>query len=46
LEREHGRVIITKHGRPAVALLSIEKVQAGTSTPVTKEQALESIKDR
>jgi PHD/YefM family antitoxin component YafN of YafNO toxin-antitoxin module len=72
LEREHGRVIITKHGRPAVVLLSIEdlesleetlevlgdrrliedlreaeaEVQAGTSAPMTKEQALASIKDR
>lgn len=24
LEREHGRVVITKHGRPAAVVLSIE----------------------
>ena len=24
LEREHGRVVITKHGRPAAVVLSVE----------------------
>ncbi|MGH2708094.1 MAG: type II toxin-antitoxin system Phd/YefM family antitoxin [Actinomycetota bacterium] len=28
LEREHGRVIITKHGRPAVIMLSIEDLES------------------
>jgi len=28
LEREHGRVVITKHGRPAVVLLSIEDLES------------------
>ena len=72
LEREHGRVIITKHGRPAAALLSVEdlesleetleilgdrhlvealreaeaEVEAGTTTALTKDQALAAIKNR
>ena len=28
LEREHGRVIITKHGRPAAVLLSLEDLES------------------
>lgn len=28
LEREHGRVIVTKHGRPAVVMLSIEDLES------------------
>jgi antitoxin YefM len=28
LEREHGRVVITKHGRPAVVMLSIEDLES------------------
>ena len=27
LEREHGRVIITKHGRPAAVMLSIDDLE-------------------
>lgn len=27
LEREHGRVIITKHGRPAAVVLTIEDLE-------------------
>jgi prevent-host-death family protein len=27
LEREHGRVIITKHGRPAAVVLSLEDLE-------------------
>jgi antitoxin YefM len=27
LEREHGRVVITKHGRPAAVMLSIEDLE-------------------
>lgn len=28
LEREHGRVVITKHGRPAAVLLSLEDLES------------------
>jgi prevent-host-death family protein len=28
LEREHGRVVVTKHGRPAAVLLSIEDLES------------------
>lgn len=28
LEREHGRVVITKHGRPAAVLLSVEDLES------------------
>ena len=28
LEREHGHVIITKHGRPAAAVISVEDLQS------------------
>lgn len=28
LEREHGRVIVTKHGRPAAVMLSIEDLES------------------
>lgn len=28
LEREHGRVVITKHGRPAAVILSIEDLES------------------
>ena len=28
LEREHGRVVITKHGRPAVVVLSVEDLDS------------------
>jgi prevent-host-death family protein len=28
LEREHGRVVVTKHGRPAVVMLSIEDLES------------------
>lgn len=27
LEREHGRVVITKHGRPAAVVLNIEDLE-------------------
>lgn len=32
LEREHGRVIITKHGRPAAVVLSIEDLEGLEAT--------------
>lgn len=28
IEREHGRVVITKHGRPAAVVLSIDDVES------------------
>ncbi len=28
LEREHGRVVITKHGRPAAVLLSVDDLES------------------
>jgi antitoxin YefM len=28
IEREHGRVMITKHGRPSVVLLSLEDLES------------------
>ncbi len=28
LEREHGRVVITKHGRPAAVLISIDDLES------------------
>ena len=28
LEREHGRVVVTKHGRPAAVMLSIEDFES------------------
>ncbi|MGH8824247.1 MAG: type II toxin-antitoxin system Phd/YefM family antitoxin [Jiangellaceae bacterium] len=28
LEREHGRLVITKHGRPAAVVLSIEDLES------------------
>lgn len=28
IERAHGRVVITKHGRPAVAIVSIEDLES------------------
>jgi antitoxin YefM len=39
LEREHGRVVITKHGRPAVVLMSIEDLES-------LEETLEVLGDR
>lgn len=28
IEREHGRVVITKHGRPAAVVLSVEDLES------------------
>lgn len=38
LEREHGRVVITKHGRPAAVVLSVEDLEG-------LEQTLELLSD-
>ncbi len=32
LEREHGRVVITKHGRPAAVVLSVEDLDSMEET--------------
>jgi antitoxin YefM len=32
LEREHGRVVITKHGRPAAIMLSLEDLESLEAT--------------
>jgi len=32
LEREHGRVVITKHGRPAAVVLSIDDLEGLEAT--------------
>ena len=44
LEREHGRVVITKHGRPAAVVLSVEDLESLEETlavlsdePLTRE---------
>lgn len=28
LEREHGRIVITKHGRPAVVMMTLEDLES------------------
>lgn len=28
LEREHGRIVVTKHGRPAAVMLSLEDLES------------------
>ncbi len=43
LEREHGRVVITKHGRPAAVVLSIEDLEGLEETlDILSDQALVS----
>jgi prevent-host-death family protein len=39
VEREHGRVVITKHGRPAAVVLSIEDLEG-------LEETLEVLSER
>ena len=39
LEREHGRVVITKHGRPVAVMLSLEDLES-------LEEALAVLSDR
>jgi prevent-host-death family protein len=41
LEREHGRVVITKHGRPAAVVLSVDDLESLEETlDVMNSQAL------
>jgi antitoxin YefM len=39
VEREHGRVVITKHGRPAAVLMSVADLES-------LEESLEILSDR
>lgn len=39
VEREHGRVVITKHGRPAAVILSVDDL-------ASLEETLEILSDR
>jgi antitoxin YefM len=39
LEKEHGRVVITKHGRPAAVVLSVEDLES-------LEETLDIVGDR
>jgi prevent-host-death family protein len=39
VEREHGRIVITKHGRPAAVVLSIEDLEG-------LEETLEILSDK
>ncbi len=47
LEREHGRVVVTKHGRPAAVMLSIEDLESleETLAILSDPSLLESIRD-
>lgn len=46
LEREHGRVVITKHGRPAAVVLSVEDLEGLEETLelLSDPQAMRSIR--
>lgn len=72
LEREHGRVVITKHGRPSAVMMAVDDLESleetleilshgelraeireaeadivqGRTTPLTKDEATELIKNR
>ena len=51
VEREHDRVVITKHGRPAVVLVSVEDLESleetldALSSPNLIQQIRESLED-
>ncbi len=47
LEREHGRVVVTKHGRPAAVMLSIEDLESleETLAILSDPSLLESVRD-
>lgn len=41
LEREHGRVIVTKHGRPAAVMLSVADLESlGETLEILSDPAL------
>jgi prevent-host-death family protein len=47
LEREHGRVVVTKHGRPAAVMLSIEDLESLEETLeiLSNPALLEAVRD-
>jgi antitoxin YefM len=51
VEREHDRVVITKHGRPAVVVVSVEDLESleetldALSSPTLIQQIRESLED-
>jgi antitoxin YefM len=51
IEREHGRVVVTKHGRPAAVILSVEDLESLEETlevlsnPDLMEQIREAERD-
>jgi prevent-host-death family protein len=51
LEREHGRVVVTKHGHPAAVMLnvddleSLEETLAILSNPTLRDAILEGVDD-
>ncbi len=47
LEREHGRVVITKHGKPAVVMLTLEDLESLEETLeiLSKPTLMEEIRE-
>lgn len=47
LEREHGRVVVTKHGKPGAVLLSIEDLESleETLSTLSNPSLVEEIRD-
>jgi prevent-host-death family protein len=47
LEREHGRVVITKHGRPAVVMITVEDLESLEETleVLTQPELLTQIRE-
>lgn len=47
VEREHGRVVITKHGRPAAVVVSVDDLESLEETldVMGKPRLLEQIRD-
>lgn len=47
VEREHGRVVITKHGRPAAVVVSVDDLEGLEETLeiLSDSQLLESIRE-
>ncbi len=47
VEREHGRVVITKHGRPAVVVVSIDDLESleETLTIMSKPRLVTQLRD-